>query len=149
MFRHPGRQKVVEGLMEKAPFARFDLQNICHVAPSPAWHRVSRVAWGSHGPCDGTRTLTLAPMQGGEQTGVKCGFEDHEFYIYIFFLSLEFRVFSVSTQSSGRYHRGHRVPSPLSRALRTSLAPRAHALRWHLVISGSLKQINSKTWGFT
>lgn len=95
MFRHPGRQKVVKGLMEKAPFARFDLQNICHVAPSPAWHRVSRMARGSHGPCDGTRTLTLAPMQGGEQTGVKCGFEDHEFYIYIFFClwNSEFSLF--------------------------------------------------------
>lgn len=146
MCRRPGRQKVVEGLMEKAPFARFDLQNICHVALSPAWHRVSMVARGSHGPCDRMCALTLAPMQGGEQTGVKCGYEDPEFYIYFCLWNSEF---SLSTQRSGRYHWGHRVPSPLSRALRTSLAPRAHALRWHLVISGSLKQINTKTWGFT
>lgn len=50
MCRHPGRQKVVEGLMEKAPFARFYLQNICHVAPSPAWHRAVMVLAMGHSP---------------------------------------------------------------------------------------------------
>lgn len=64
----------------------------------------------------------------GGQTGVKCGFEDHEFCIYIYFClwNSEFSLFPCS--SSGRYRRGHRVPSLLPRALRTSLAPRAHAV---------------------
>lgn len=50
MCRHPGRQKVGEGLMEKALFARFYLQNICHVAPSPAWHRAVMVLAMGHSP---------------------------------------------------------------------------------------------------
>lgn len=107
------------------------------------------LAQGSHDPCNGTRTLTLALMQGGGQTGVKCGFEDHEFYIAIYFCLWSSELSLFPRSSSGRYRWGHRVPSPLPRALCASLAPRAHALWWHLVISGSFKQINTRTWGFT
>lgn len=142
--RHPGRQKVVEGLMKKAPFARFYLQNICHVVPSPAWHRAVVVLAIGHSP------LPWLLCRGEDKQEWNVDLKIMNFvslYIYFCRWNSEFSLFPCS--SSGRYRRGHRVPSLLPRALRTSRAPGAHAPRWHLVISGSFKQINTRTWGFT
>jgi len=89
---------------------------------------------------------TLAPVPGGsDQESLQIIFFFFSLYIYV---CLQDSVFSISTQEqrevSKRWGR-HRVPSPLPWALRASLAPRAGTLWRHLVLSPSLKQINTTT----
>lgn len=107
--RHPGKQRVVEGLGagEKALLAHFSFQNIRCAASPPAWHRV---AGGSRGPWGGGHApLPWLLCLGGANRRETHGFADHEFYIYTHIhicmcLRLQDSEFSLfPCNNSGRY----------------------------------------------